>query len=234
MCGKTDGAVCGRASLTYPAEGLREELGLAVLPALAPRWNIAPTQPIAVVRAGHGNVLEELRWGLVPFFSGGPREVGGRWINARAETIARLPVFRDAFARRRCLVVVDGFYEWRRDGKQRTPFHLRREDKRPMTFAGVWDRWTSPEDGAVIESCSIVTCASMGSVATLHDRMPVVIAAADREAWSTGDAEAAAALLVPSDPHLVLVAVSRAVNDVKNDGPECQAAPEPPRQGSLF
>jgi putative SOS response-associated peptidase YedK len=229
--------VCGRASLTYSADDLREELGLDITPALPPRWNIAPTQPIAVVRAagvgGRGRVLEQLRWGLVPFFSEGPRAVAGRWINARAETVAKLPVFRDAFARRRCLVVVDGFYEWRREGKSKIPFHLHREDRKPLTFAGVWDQWTS-NDGEVIESCAIVTCAAQGVVVGLHDRMPVAIERTDWEVWTGGDPSAASVLLVPRDYGLVAVPVSAVVNDVRNDIPECQSPPDEERQRSLF
>lgn len=224
--------MCGRASLTCPAEVLREELGLSAVPTQAPRWNIAPTQPIAVVRMT--GVLETLRWGLVPGFSRGPGDAGARWINARAETVAKLPVFRDAFARRRCLVVVDGFYEWRRTGRTKLPFYLRREDRAPMTFAGVWALWTSPRDGEAIESCAIVTCKAEGVVSTLHDRMPVVIDRAERNAWLRGAAGAACALLAPRDYGLVAGPVGRAVGDVRNDGPECQAAPEEDRQRSLF
>lgn len=224
--------MCGRASLTCSAEVLRDELGLSALPALVARWNIAPTQPIAVVRTP--GVLERLRWGLIPGFSKGPDAAGARWINARAETVATLPVFRDAFARRRCLVVVDGFYEWRRAKGAKLPFHVRREDRAPMTLAGVWVVWTSPRDGEVLESCAIVTCKSEGVIATLHDRMPVTIVRAERQGWLCGDASAASALLAPRDYGLVAVPVGRAVNDVRNDGPECQAAPEEDRQRSLF
>jgi putative SOS response-associated peptidase YedK len=215
--------MCGRTSLTVSPADLRDSFALSDIPVLKPRFNIAPTQPIATIRTA--GVLEELRWGLVPFFSEGPKSVGGRWINARAETIAKLPVFRDSFAKRRCLIVIDGFYEWIKEGKSKRPFHIRRVDRQPFALAGVWDKWRNDDKTETIESCSIVTCASRGVIAPIHDRMPVILAKESWELWMQGNADDVGMLLVPRDPELITIEVSSAVNSVKNDGPECQALP---------
>lgn len=221
--------MCGRASLTVSPADLRDTFGLADVPIITPRWNIAPTQPIAAIRTM--GTLTPLRWGLVPFFSEGPKAARSRWINARAESIAKMPVFRDAFARKRCLIVIDGFYEWLTEGKRKRPFHIRRADRRAFALAGVWDEWQSEDRTETIASCAIVTCASLGAVAALHDRMPVVLRKDEWETWMHGAPENARALLVPRDPELVTIEVSATVNDVSSEGPECQA---PPIQGSLF
>lgn len=215
--------MCGRTSLTSSDDDLREVFGLAEVPVMQPRYNIAPTDPIAAIRTM--GVLEELRWGLIPFFSTGPRDVGGKWINARSETIATMRPFRDAFARKRCLVVIDGFYEWITEGKLKRPFHIRRADRKPFALAGLWDKWKSKDGRDVIESCTIVTCPSRGAVIPLHDRMPVVLEKRDWVTWMQGDIDAAHSLLVPRDPGLVTAEVSPAVNSVRNKGPECQEEP---------
>lgn len=220
--------MCGRATLAASGEELREVFDLAETPVVHARWNVAPTQPIAAIR--RAGVLEELRWGLVPFFSGGPDEVHGRFINARAETVRTLPAFRDAFARKRCLVVVDGFYEWLHEGKQKRPFHIRRPDRKPFALAGVWDEWRS-KDGEVVPSCAVVTCDARGVVAPLHDRMPVLLDAPAWATWLRGEPDEAAALLAARAPALETVEVGATVNDVRHEGPECL---EPPRQRRLL
>ncbi len=167
---------------------------LAVAPGLpagltswwAPRWNIAPTQPApVVVMRDTIATLALMRWGLVPQWADG-LAIGVRMINARAETAASKPSFRDALRRRRCLVAADGFYEWQRDGKRRLPFRFAPADDAAVTFAGIWDRWRPRDhgpDAPWVESFSILTTVADPLVAPLHDRMPVVIAAADRGRW---------------------------------------------------
>src|SRR5215472_9933854 len=171
--------MCGRATLTASGDDLREAFDLAETPSFPARFNIAPTQPIAVIRSPRR--LEWLRWGLVPPWARDVRE-GNRFINARVETAPTLPVYRDAFASQRCLVVVDGFYEWRGKGPGRRPFHLRRPDKKPFALAGLWARWVS-RDGEVVESCTVLTTDAKGVVADLHDRMPVVLEPGFYGAW---------------------------------------------------
>jgi putative SOS response-associated peptidase YedK len=234
--------MCGRATLTCSPDDLRDALGLEVVPPMPPRYNVAPTQPIAVVRAPR--TLELLRWGLVPPFAHAPGE-GGVHVNARGETVHSNPTFRHAFAKQRCLVVVDGFYEWKpegtafvgpRGGKRKPhkqPFHIRREDGKPFALAGIWEKWIAP-DGEVIESCAIVTCDARGAVAPLHDRMPVLLEKGAYETWLHGSPEVARALLEPRDPHLVAVPVGTAVNDARFDDPRCLEPDEGPAQRSLL
>lgn len=155
------------------------------VPELTPRYNIAPTQPVAVVRAAErgGSRLRRLetrRWGLVPHFA---RALAGPPLfNARAETLGEKPAFRDAYRRRRCIVPADGFFEWQKVAERRQPFLIRRQDGAPFAMAGLWDRWASPR-GETIDSCTIVTTRANALLAPLHDRMPVVLPDAALEAW---------------------------------------------------
>jgi putative SOS response-associated peptidase YedK len=163
-----------------------------------------------------------MKWGLVPWFADDAKS-GPRAINARAETIATNRTFREPFQRRRCLVVADGFYEWRRIGTERFPMYFRLRSRRPFVFAGVWDRWKPPA-GEPLVSCAIVTCAANGLVAPIHDRMPVIVPGHERDRWLAADVDpsAIAALLRPyPDAEMETYAVSRLVNTPKNEGPEC-------------
>src|ERR1700722_5164211 len=150
--------MCGRTALTASPEDLREIFGLEEVPSLVPHYNVPPSHPLAavrVMRAG-GRRMELLRWGLVPCGADGVK-VGNRLPLARVETVASTPAFREALRKRRCLVVVDGFYEWKRAGKEKSqPYFLRRPDRAPFALAGLWDRWVS-KDGEVVESCAILT-----------------------------------------------------------------------------
>lgn len=228
--------MCGRYTLTSQ-QGLVEELELATAePAepsewWRPRFNIAPTQPAPVVTVRDGvRAVELLRWGLVPPWAGSLAE-GAKLINARREGLAGRPAFRDAVKHRRCLVLADGFFEWRGDGKTRIPVYLRPVPRRLVTFAGLWERWKAP-DGAWVLSFTIVTGPPNALVAPFHDRMPVVVERGDRDAW-LGDA------VLPELPAVAdwqAAEVSRRVNSVTNDDPACvepEAAP-PPVQGTLF
>jgi putative SOS response-associated peptidase YedK len=216
-------AMCGRMVRTSPAEALRAELGVEppAATALPPRWNVCPGEDVlAVVRARDGLRMGFLRWGLVPHFAPDPRG-GARAINARAETLATRPAFRDALARRRCLVVCDGFYEWRREGGTRQPFFVRLRSGRPMTLAGLWARWRPPDGGAALVSCTVVTCPPNAVVAPLHDRMPVVLAPDVRDAWLDPETPSPQSLCVPCAPDLLEAwPVSSRVNSPQHDDAE--------------
>ena len=250
--------MCGRATLVISTDDIAEVLGVAPsLPPGPPRFNLAPGQDLVAIRPTTAGDLPKLasqpssaremaavRWGLVPWWSN-DKKIGNRTLNARSETLVNAPAFRDAFKARRCLVVVDGFYEWEKTGDPKTkrPHHIRYEDRRPFTLAGVWDRWTNKADGEVLESCSIVTTAAHGAIIRLHDRMPLVLAEKDRDLW-LGSADDARTVLAHAKAtqearahELVLVPVSRRVNDVRNDDPSCLEPPDAdplPKQTSLF
>ena len=165
--------MCGRFTIDIPAELLTELFGLAEPPAVTPRYNIAPTQQIPVIRqyADRQNHLDYLRWGLIPsWFKDKP--TSNLMINARSETVSEKPAFKQSIRYRRCVVVASGFYEWLTEGKK--PWYVRLKDRSPMVFAGLWDTWKSPE-GEVVESCTILITASNRLVEPLHDRMPVIL-----------------------------------------------------------
>lgn len=227
--------MCGRYTLTSPDE-LVQEFGLGELPfALAPRYNIAPTQEAPVVLSNGGRAQIELfRWGLVPGWAPDTRGAA-RLINARAETVDDKPSFRDAFARRRCLVCADGFYEWRRDGKRRVPYYMYRADGRPIALAGIWEQFVDGE-GRPYFSFATLTTAANELMSPIHDRMPVIIAPGDYQRWLDPQPRSRQALddlLRPAPEAGYLVRqVSERVNSVANDGPACLRAG--PDQQSLF
>jgi putative SOS response-associated peptidase YedK len=216
--------MCGRYMLTTPVDSLRQLFLFSERPNLPPRYNIAPTQEVPIVRRtrdGAGRELLLVRWGLVPYWAEDPK-IGNRLINARAETLARAPAFRDAYARRRCLVPADGFFEWRRDGKVRQPLLVRRRDQAPFAFAGLWERWPQPGSG-VLRSCTIVTCPPNALIAQVHDRMPVILASADFERW-LDPAAGGGELLRPCPAEwLEALPVGPRVNSPQNDDAECIA-----------
>jgi putative SOS response-associated peptidase YedK len=220
-------AMCGRYLLTSPVDLLRQLFRFMERPNLGPRYNIAPTQEVPIVRLsrdGDRRELIQVRWGLVPYWAD-DMKIGNRMINARAETIERAPAFREAFQRRRCLVPADGFYEWRKDGKQRQPLLIRRRDQAPFAFAGLWERWRQP-DGQVLRSCTIATCPPNALLAEIHNRMPVILAAEDHDRWLDPAADDGKALLRPCPADwLEALEVSPRVNSPANDDPECLAPP---------
>jgi putative SOS response-associated peptidase YedK len=214
--------MCGRTTLSTPVEALEEFLELQSVPAeLPPRFNIAPTQPIAVIREPHR--LELLRWGL---FFGGPEAKGRQGINVRVETVARAPAYRDSFRKRRCVVVVDGFFEWQRREKTKQPFLIRRADGKPFLLAGIWESVTSP-DGEIVDACAIITGEARGVVGDVHDRMPLVLPKAECARWLDPKATNLTDLLATSPSELVMHPVSTLVNSPANDDPRCiEPAPE--------
>ena len=221
--------MCGRYTLTDPDPRLlRFRFGLTESVAIEqdPRYNVAPTDPVLAVRLNDVGEREPgiLRWGLVPHFAD-PGTFDRLLINARAETVAEAPAFRDAFETHRCLIVADGFYEWRAEDSGKKPVWITRPDREPYAFAGLWAA-AKGGDGSTVHSCAIVTCSPGDVVAPIHDRMPVILAREAEAAWLDPEAspEALRALLVPSD-ELIVTEVSDAVNDVRQDGP---ALIEPP------
>ncbi len=225
--------MCGRFLLTSPVESLGRLFGFPERPNLAPRYNIAPTQSVVVVRsdpelAGHHLAL--LRWGLVPFWAKS-RVIGARMINARAETLSDKPAFRAAFRHRRCLILTDGFYEWqKRDDGTKQPYVIQRRDLAPFAFAGLWESWEDKEQGANLETCSIVTTEANDVLRPVHHRMPVILEGQEaREQWlqpSSGPADLQPLLRPAGEEAWVARPVSSRVNKVTNDGAELLDVPE--------
>ena len=220
--------MCGRFTLFEADKILSREFGVSGIPPLSPRYNIAPSQPVATVRtasAGTGRELALLRWGLIPSWSKDPA-IGNRLINARAETVREKPSFRNAFRRHRCLIPANGFYEWQRLERGKQPYFVRMRDERLFAFAGLWDRWESPDKG-VIESCTILTTVANAVLSTIHDRMPVILPRAEYARWldpALQNTDSLAPLLAPFPAEDMLAfPVSPRVNIPTVDDQECMA-----------
>ena len=220
--------MCGRFTLFEPDKILSREFGVSGFPTLSPRYNIAPSQPVATVRAapaGSGREVALLRWGLIPSWSKDPA-IGNRLINARAETVREKPSFRNAFRRHRCLIPASGFYEWQRQERGKQPYFVRMRNERVFAFAGLWDRWESPDEGA-IETCTILTISANAVLAPIHDRMPVIVPTMEYDRWldpSLKDPDSLAPLLVPFPPEEMLAfPVSPRVNTPSTDDEGCIA-----------
>jgi putative SOS response-associated peptidase YedK len=217
--------MCGRYMLTTPVDALRQLFLFTQRPNLPPRYNIAPTQDVPIVRRtrdGAGRELIMVRWGLVPYWAADPK-IGSRLINARGESVARTAAFREAYQRRRCLVPADGFFEWQKSGSARVPLLVRHKDQAPFAFAGLWERWPQP-GGAVLRSCTIITCPPNELVEPVHDRMPVILAPEDYARWLDPAQADGRTLLKPYPAaELEAFAVSPRVNSPQHDDPECIA-----------
>lgn len=189
--------MCGRYVLSTRPEVLSAHFGLDEYCDYPPRWNIPPGTDIPVIRhSPQGKrVLELLRWGLVPHWAK-DAGMGQRLINARAETVAEKPAFRDAFRRRRCLIPADGFYEWKAVDKGKQPYYISLRSGEPMALGGLWESWRGA-DGSVLRTCAIVTTGPNGLMASIHDRMPLIIAPEFWQTWLEGPAQAALTLLSP-------------------------------------
>ncbi|MEM7542369.1 MAG: SOS response-associated peptidase [Pseudomonadota bacterium] len=217
--------MCGRYTLKSELDALEQALGCAPDEPLIPRYNIAPTQNVCVMRQGESGIgFADLRWGLIPHWAK-DKSVGSRMINARSETIAIKPSFKVPFRRRPCLLVADGYYEWRKDQDGRQPFYISRPDGLPFAFAGIWDRWHTAE--MTIESCAIITCAANDAMKSLHARMPVIIEQDAFAAWLAPDEPVSVReqlLKSPSDDYFSFAAVSKHVNSPRNEGAQCIAS----------
>lgn len=220
--------MCGRYALTVPPEAVRALLGYTDQPNFPPRYNIAPTQPVPVVTMANGvRRFTLMRWGFIP---GWVKELKGfpLIINIRTETVREKASFRAAFQRRRALMPADGFYEWHRVGDENRPYLLRRPDRGCFAFAALHETWSSP-DGSEIDTVALVNTTANGVIAAIHERSPVILAPDQYATWldpNTAPDKAYALLKPPPNELLELVAVSRAINKVANDGPEVQMAPE--------
>ena len=217
--------MCGRYTLSSSKAELMKEFGLVDPPFddHAPRYNIAPTQLVLALAPGrYGLRSGLLRWGLIPEWATDIR-VGSRMINARAETLTFKPAFRELLARQRCLILADGFYEWKRDGNRKQPMHFRLESGKPFAFAGLWSSW-SPAPGEVLHTCAIITTEPNELAAQVHDRMPVILDRRARERWLdlTASPKELLSVLKPYDgaDELVAYEVSDLVNAVSHDSPE--------------
>ena len=216
--------MCGRFALTATPGEVEELFEIAGLDPFPPRYNIAPTQPVTIVRTLAGSrdgIL--VRWGLVPHWVKDPAAFT-LLINARSESAAEKPAFRAAMRHRRCLIPANGFYEWQRDGDRKQPFWVAPADGSLVAFAGLWETWMS-KDGSEIDSAAILTTNANASLAPIHHRMPVVIEPSDFARWLDPVAEprhVADLLHAPADDRMVAIPVSDRVNAARNDGPDLQ------------
>ena len=223
--------MCGRFSITGDLDFYAEYFGVddVIAEPLEKSWNVAPTDPVYVIAERDGErQLGSMRWGLVPHWAKDTRSIH---INARSETVATTAAFRDSFARKRCLIPADGFYEWEPAEKGRTPHWVYRADGHPMVFAGIWASRLDPDTGHWHRTCSILTTGAEGAITSIHDRMPVALVPDVWDRWldrDLQDPEAALGLLQPIDPDTIMEhIVSRNVNSVKNNTPDLHDHVEP-------
>ena len=223
--------MCGRFALMTPTEQLAmlfdvPETAVEALPPSVPRYNIAPTQPVAAIRLGKSGERDFtfFHWGLIPSWAKDV-SIGSRMINARSETVTEKPSFRTAFKRRRCLIPADGFYEWQKVDGGKQPMFIRpaESEKRPFALAGLWEMWSDP-DGGTLQSCTILTITPNELMAPIHNRMPVIIEPEDFDLWlqPEPDPEQGLHLLRPYPAEkMSAYPVSTLVNNPRNDAPDC-------------
>jgi putative SOS response-associated peptidase YedK len=216
--------MCGRFTLHHDTSQIALRFDVQQTSVDVPeRYNIAPTQPVAVVTVNSPRTLQMMRWGLIPSWAKDPA-IGNKLINARAETLPERPAYKSALMRRRCLIPSDGFYEWQAVGKGKQPMYIHRKDDGLFAFAGLWEEWHSPE-GETVRSCTIITTAPNDLMAPIHDRMPAILRPEDEAAWldmSLKEADTALQLLRPYPAaELEAYPVSRLVNAPVNDRADC-------------
>ena len=209
--------MCGRYSLHANPEVVSLLFGLSGIPAYQPRYNIAPTMPVLIVREdAAARVCVMVKWGLVPYWARDP-SMGARMNNARAESVAEKPSFRDAYRKRRCLIPASGFYEWQEvpGSKAKQPWYIHPREGDLFAFAGLWESWNGP--GGPLETCAIITTEPNEVMAPIHERMPVIVAPADYGRWLGGGE----GLLGPCPPSSIAAhPVSKTVNRAANDSPD--------------
>lgn len=217
--------MCGRFTLTTEFDRLAEHFSFrAANVSYSPRYNIAPSQSVLTIIDNEGEHRAGLlRWGLIPSWAK-DATIGNRMINARAETVAEKPSFRRALQKRRCLVLADGFYEWRKEGRTKTPMFITLKLREPFAFAGLWETW-KPPTGDPVHSCTIITTSPNSLMATIHDRMPVILPRTAESLWldrTVTDPQTLLPLLKPYASELMeAYAVSPLVNSPRNDTPAC-------------
>ncbi|MGF1518869.1 MAG: SOS response-associated peptidase [Nodosilinea sp.] len=221
--------MCGRFSLNQTGDDLAAAFHLRAVPPVAPRYNIAPTQPVAAAVATADRpepYFELLRWGLIPSWAKDPA-IGNRLINARAETVSEKPSFRAAFKRRRCLIMADGFYEWQQLSNRKTkqPHYIFLKEHQPFAFAGLWEHWSDSVSGGELQTCTILTTAPNELMEPIHNRMPVILPPDDYAAWldpSYDQPQVLQAMLRPYEATAMgRYPVSTLVNKTQNDLPAC-------------
>ena len=217
--------MCGRFTLTVNPSDLQDTFSEFSFPAnFAPRFNIAPTQPILAIPNDDKFTADFFIWGLIPMWAKDP-EIGNRLINARGETLAEKPSFRGSYRHKRCLILADGFYEWKTFGgrKTKTPYYIHMHDRKPFAMAGLWDHWESP-DGSSIKSCAIITTTPNQLMESIHDRMPVIIHPRDYKKWldsAPQTPENLQPIIKPfSADAMTAYPVSTLVNKTTNDMPD--------------
>ncbi|ASS99669.1 MULTISPECIES: SOS response-associated peptidase [Geobacillus] len=215
--------MCGRFTLTVDLLALQERFHFRYQGLLAPRFNIAPGQDVLAIVTEEGErVGKMMRWGLVPFWAKDAR-IGAKMINARAETVDEKASFRHAFKRRRCLILADGFFEWKKEGTKKVPYRFTLKTGEPFAFAGLWERWKGPS--GPLETCTIMTTRANELIAPIHDRMPVILPPERYDDWldaSFDDSEYLKSLLQPyPKEQMQMYEVSPLVNSPKNDVSAC-------------
>jgi len=210
--------MCGRFAFYSPSEAAVALFGVSTSIAVEPRYNIAPTQYIAAVRNDENKQREQvmLRWGLVPFWAK-EASIGNRMINARAETVAEKPAYRAAYRHRRCVVLADGFYEWRREGVSKTPYFISLASGEPFALAGLWENWNDKESGDSIQTTTLITTAANEFMAPLHHRMPVILESNSAGEWLAGSNDLLDDVAAIT-PALQAWPVDRRVNNARNEG----------------
>ena len=219
--------MCGRFTLSASPTSLTDTFpGFELPDQLTPRYNITPTQDVAVVANNNPGKIDLFRWGLIPSWAKDPT-IGNRMINARSETLAEKPSFRTAYKRRRCLVLADGYYEWRKepDGGAKTPFYIRMASEKPFAFAGLWEQWQLAADAVAVLSCTILTCPPNEMLEQIHHRMPVILDYDAHDLWLDPAEQTSAKLNHLLQPYpadeMEAYPVSRLVNQPRNDRAEC-------------
>ncbi len=212
--------MCGRFAFYSPSEATAALFGVSGSVAVEPRYNIAPTQFIAAIREDEDRTRElvMLRWGLVPFWAKDPA-IGNRMINARAETVAEKPSYRAAFRHRRCIVLADGFYEWRKEGDAKTPYFISLASGEPFGLAGLWENWKDKDSDASLQTTTLITTAANEFMTPLHHRMPVIVHPDSANDWLSGAADFLQQA-ANNAPALQAWPVDRRVNNARNEGAE--------------
>lgn len=202
--------MCGRYALHTSPEVIALAFGLAGVPAFAPRYNIAPASQVLIIRK---NEAAMVRWGLIPRWAKDP-SIGAKLNNARAETVAEKPSFRDPYRKRRCLIPANGFYEWKTEAGRKQPYYVFPSRSELFAFAGLWESWNGP-DGA-LQTCAVITTEANETMSAIHDRMPVIVAPEDYPEWLAGSE----GLLRPCPTGAIAIRrVGRTVNNARNDAP---------------
>ncbi len=216
--------MCGRFTLISEVSELQDEFPFATfVQDIQPRYNIAPSQPIAVIANDPSYQVDFYVWGLIPHWAKDP-QMGNRLINARAETVSQKPAFRSPFRYHRCLILANGFYEWKKEDGSKTPMFIQLKSKKPFAFAGLWDSWQSP-DGSEVRSCTIITTSPNSLLKPIHDRMPVILSPENYLTWIKPDPASPTELNPLLQPYptekMAAYAVSKRVNDPQLDDPQC-------------